>query len=79
MTTSNDNTKGTKTAVVLAASLHVRADHSTASETVDSLAKGNEVEVIGTWSDGSSKWAKLAEGKWAAMEYDGQTLMKFKE
>lgn len=79
MPSENDSTPGTKTAVVLAASLHVRADHSTASETVSSLAKGDQVEILGTWSDGTSKWAKLAEGQWAAMEYDGQTLMKFKE
>jgi hypothetical protein len=78
MSTEN-NIKGTKTALVLASSLHVRADHNTAGETVASLVKGDEVEVLGTWSDGTSKWAKIGEGKWAAMEYDGQALMKFKE
>jgi len=78
MSTEN-NLKGTKIALVLASGLHVRVDHNTASETVASLAKGDEVEVLGTWSDGTSKWAKIDEGKWAAMEYDGQTLMKFKE
>jgi hypothetical protein len=79
MSTENKEVKGPKTAVVLAASLHVRADHSTASETLSSLVKGDEVEVLGTWSDGASKWAKLADEKWAAMEHDGQILMKFKE
>ncbi len=66
-------------AIVLAKSLHVRKDHSASSETVAGLKEGDEVEVIATWGNSESIWAQLGEGRWAAMKYDGQTLMKFKE
>jgi hypothetical protein len=69
--TSSTARKGT----VVTRSLHVRKDHSTKSETMAGLVKGNKVDIIGTWSDGKNTWAKLDKG-WAAMVYNGETYIK---
>ncbi len=66
-------------AVVVVRSLRVRKDHSTSSEVVDGLVKDQVVTVLETWQDGDDVWAKLGDGRWAAMVYNGETLMKFKE
>ena len=73
----NQNAK--RIAVVLVKSLHVRVDHDASSEVIAGLKEGDEVEVTATWGNSESVWAQLGEGRWAAMKYDGQTLMKFKE
>jgi hypothetical protein len=65
-------------AVVLARSLHVRADHSTKSETVAGLVKGQEVDVFETWVEGKNTWARIGEGTWAAVEYNGEKLLTLK-
>ncbi|HSL30949.1 MAG TPA: SH3 domain-containing protein, partial [Anaerolineales bacterium] len=56
--------------VVTVRSLRIRADHSTNSEVVGGLVKGDEVTILTTWSDGKDTWAQLDKG-WAAMVYDG--------
>ncbi|HEY3474360.1 MAG TPA: SH3 domain-containing protein [Anaerolineales bacterium] len=61
--------------VVSVRSLRVRADHNTQSEVVAGLVDGDEVTILGTWSDGRNIWAQLEKG-WAAMEYDGETYIK---
>jgi uncharacterized protein YgiM (DUF1202 family) len=63
--------------VVIARSLHVRKDHSTKSETMAGLRKGDKVTVIGTWSDGKNTWAKLGEERWAAIIYNDEPLIEF--
>lgn len=68
----------TRKAVVLARSLHVRADHSTSSETVAGLVKGQDVEVFETWAEGKNTWARIGEGTWAAVEYNGEKLLDIK-
>ena len=64
-----------KKGVVTVRSLRIRADHNTASEVVGGLVDGNEVTILGTWSDGKSTWGRLENG-WAAMVYDGETYIK---
>lgn len=64
-----------KKGVVRVRSLRIRADHSTASEVVAGLVDGDEVTILGTWSDGKNTWAKLEKG-WAAMVYDGETYIQ---
>ena len=66
---------GGKKGVVSTPSLRVRADHSTSAEVVAGLVDGDEVTILGVWSDGTNKWAQLENG-WAAIEYDGKTLIK---
>jgi hypothetical protein len=66
-----------RTAVVTTRSLHVRKDHSTTSETMAGLNKGDKVEVLTTWSDGKNTWAQIGPDRWAAMVYNGDTLMEF--
>jgi hypothetical protein len=61
---------------VLVRSLHVRKDHSTASETMAGLVKGNKVDIIATWSDGKNTWAQLAPERWSAIAYNGEALIK---
>lgn len=63
--------------VVIARSLHVRKDHSTKSETMAGLRKGDKVTVLGTWSDGKNTWAKLGEERWAAIIYNDEPLIEF--
>jgi hypothetical protein len=72
-------TKATGEASVLARSLHVRADHSTTSETVAGLVKGQKVQIFDTWTDGKNTWAKIGEGTWAAVEYNGEKLLDVKK
>ena len=61
---------------VLVASLHVRKDHSTTSETVAGLVKGNKVKILGTWTDGTNTWAQIAPDQWAAIEYGGKKMIE---
>lgn len=61
--------------VVRARSLHVRRDHSTRAETMAGLRKGEEVTILGTWSDGENTWAQLGPERWAAIEYNGDALI----
>jgi len=66
-----------KKGIVTTRSLRVRKDHNTDAPVVDGLDEGKEVQILETWTDGKNTWAKIGTDKWAAMEYDGQTLMKF--
>ncbi len=65
-------------ATVLARSLHVRGDHSTSAETVAGLVKGQEVDVFETWTDGKNTWARIGEGMWSAVEFNGDKLLEVK-
>ena len=60
---------------VLVASLHVRKDHSTTSETVAGLVKGNKVKVLATWTDGTNTWAQIGPDQWAAIEHNGKKMI----
>ena len=62
--------------VVLVASLHVRKDHSTSSETVAGLVKGEKVKIVSTWTDGKNTWAQLGPDKWVAIEHNGKTMIE---
>ena len=64
-------------AVVVTRSLRVRSDHNTKSKVVDGLIRDQKVQVLSTWKDGDDVWAQLGQDRWAAMVYDGTTLMKF--
>ncbi|HSL44223.1 MAG TPA: SH3 domain-containing protein [Anaerolineales bacterium] len=64
-----------KKGIVAVRSLRIRADHTTASEVVGGLVRGDEVSILSTWSDGKNTWAKLENG-WAAMLYDGETYIQ---
>jgi hypothetical protein len=61
---------------VMVASLHVRKDHSTTSETVSGLVKGNKVKVLGTWTDGKNTWVQIGPDQWAAVEYNGKKMIE---
>ena len=61
---------------VIVASLHVRKDHSTASETVAGLVKGNKVKVLATWTDGKNTWAQIGPDQWTAVEYNGKKMVE---
>ena len=65
-----------KKGVVAVRSLHIRKDHSTSSAEVGGLTKDDEVTILETWSDGKNTWAKLGPDKWAAIVYNGETLIK---
>ena len=62
--------------VVLVASLHVRKDHSTTSETMAGLVKGEKVKIISTWTDGKNTWAQIGTDRWAAIEHGGTTMIE---
>jgi hypothetical protein len=66
-----------KKGIVTTRSLRVRKDHDTSAAVVEGLDEGKEVQILETWTDGKNTWAKIGPDKWAAMIYDGQTLMKF--
>lgn len=72
---SSPASTGGKKGVVSTPSLRVRADHSTSAEVVAGLVDGDEVTILGVWTDGTNKWAQLENG-WAAIEYGGKTLIK---
>jgi len=71
-TTSGAARRGT----VVTRSLHVRKDHSTKSETMAGLVKGDKVDIIATWSDGKNTWAQLGPERWSAIVYNGETLIQ---
>ena len=62
--------------VVSVRSLRVREDHSTTSEVVAGLVRGNEVEIINTWTDGENTWAQLGPNRWAAIVYNDEALIE---
>jgi len=41
------------------------------------LVRDQKVQMLSTWVDGDEIWAKLDQDKWAAMVYDGNTIMEF--
>jgi hypothetical protein len=65
--------------VVIVRSLHVRKDHSTTSETMAGLRKGDKVTVIGTWTDGKNTWAQLGPDRWAAIIYNDEPLIEISD
>ncbi|MEN8173281.1 MAG: hypothetical protein ABFS03_10430 [Chloroflexota bacterium] len=69
--------RGPREAVVVTKSLRVRSEHNTKSSVVDGLVRDQKVQVLTTWTDGDDTWAQLGRDKWAAMVYDGNTLMEF--
>lgn len=68
-----------KKGVVAVKSLRIRKDHDTKSDMVGGLVLGDEVTVLGTWTDGKNTWAKLGPDQWAAMVYDGETYIKLNQ
>jgi hypothetical protein len=71
-TASGTGRRGT----VLTRSLHVRKDHSTKSETMAGLVKGDKVDILATWSDGKNTWAQLGPERWSAIVYTGEALIQ---
>jgi hypothetical protein len=67
---------GARKGTVITRSLHVRKDHSTKAETMAGLVKGDKVDIMGTWSDGKNTWAQLGTERWAAIVYNGDTLIQ---
>jgi hypothetical protein len=65
-----------KKGIVMVRSLHIRKDHSTTSPEVGGLVKDKEVTILETWSDGKNTWAKLGPDQWAAIVYNGETLIQ---
>ena len=68
-------TTGTK-AKVTTRSLRVREDHNTSCNVVAGLVFDQVVDVYETWTDGKNTWARIGEGTWAAVEYNGDKLME---
>lgn len=57
-------------------SLRVRKDHTVDSPVVAGLSFGDKVSIISVWTDGKNSWAELGPGKWAAIKYDGEEMIK---
>ena len=65
--------------IVNVKSVHVRKDHSTRAETVAGLVRGESVTILDTWTDGKNTWAQLGPERWAAIVYNGETLIKLSD
>jgi len=65
-------------AKVLVRSVRVRAEHNTSSDVVAGLVHDQEVDVFETWTEGKNIWARIGEGTWAAVEYNGEKLLELK-
>ena len=63
-------------AKVTTRSLRVREDHNTSCEVVAGLVYDQVVDVYETWTDGKNTWARIGEGTWAAVEYNGEKFME---
>lgn len=61
---------------VIVRSLHVRKDHSTRSETMAGLVRGDKVTILNTWTDGENTWAQLGPDRWSAIVYKGEALIE---
>lgn len=68
-----------KKGIVYVRSLRIRKDHNTNAEVVAGLVAGNEVIILETWTDGKNTWAKLGPDQWAAIEYEGEILIKYSD
>ncbi len=60
---------------VLARSLRVRKGHSKADPVVAGLVKGDKIDIIATWTDGTDTWAQLGPDKWSAVVFNGEALI----
>ena len=63
-------------AKVIIRSLRVREDHNTSCDVVAGLVRDQEVDVFETWTDGKNTWARIGEGTWAAVEYNGEKMLE---
>src|ERR671918_2146956 len=57
-------------------SVPIRKDHSTSSAEMGGLTYGEEVTILDTWSDGKNTWITLGPDRWAAIVYNGETLIE---
>ena len=74
--TMNTTTTTITKAKVVTRSLRVREDHNTTCEVVAGLVFDQVVDVLETWTDGKNTWARIGEGTWAAVEYNGDKMME---
>lgn len=61
--------------VTTTSNLNIRANHSTSSTIVGSMATGTEFEIVNVYAPGEM-WGQLPDGTWAALTYNGQVLAK---
>ena len=62
--------------IVCVQSLHVHRDHSTRAEIMAELKDGENVTILGPWTDGESTWAQLGPERWVAIEHNGDALIE---
>jgi hypothetical protein len=60
---------------VLVRSLRVRSGHSKKDPVVAGLVKGQKVEIISTWTDGTDTWAQVGPDQWSAVVYKGEAMI----
>ena len=60
-------------------SLYIRADHDAKAKSVGGLVRNDEVTIHETWTDGKDTWARIGDGQWSAMIYNGETYIKVQE
>ena len=63
-------------AKVVARSLRIREEHNTNCDIVGGLVQDQEVDIFETWTDGKDTWARIGEGTWAAVEWNGQKMLE---
>ena len=61
--------------IVIAKVLDIRKDHSTSAESMGWLSPGDQVTILNTWTDGENTWAQLGPDRWAALAYNGESLI----
>jgi hypothetical protein len=61
--------------IVIAKVLDIRKDHSTSAESMGWLSPGDQVTILNTWTDGENTWAQLGPDRWAAIVYNGESLI----
>ena len=62
--------------LVMVRGLETRRDHSTWSETMGSVNKGDRVTILDTWTDGSTTWAQLGPERWVTIQHNGERLIE---
>lgn len=62
-------------AVVLERGLPLLRDHNWTAETMDTLSKGQTIDIVDSWTDGEHTWVQLGPERWALIEQEGQPAL----
>ena len=63
-------------AIVLKRGLPLLREPNPMAEIMAKLSKGEEIIILGTWTDGEDTWVQVGPERWATIEQDGEVAIE---